>query len=313
MRFIRFEPIYQERVWGGDGFALHLRRPLGNVTAPIGESWDISDRPEAVSRVSAGALKGRTLHELIVKKTVWLMGTRWRPNQRFPVLVKWLYSRQRLSLQVHPPASVAQVLGGEPKNEIWYVAHAEPSAALVAGLRNGVTQEQFQQALAANAVEPLLHRFPVKAGDAIFTPSGRLHAIDAGCLILEIQQNSDTTYRVFDWGRPRQLHITEAMQCIKFDDYEPQPSSHTGGELCIVDCPEFRVRAFALDTGERLPATAPDEPAIIGVVSGALLEADGSAISSGDNVLLPAAESFAFTATAPARVLITDRFVGQAG
>ncbi|MDR2863653.1 MAG: class I mannose-6-phosphate isomerase [Puniceicoccales bacterium] len=312
MRFLRFEPIYQERVWGGADFSTHLRRDLAGLPIPAGESWEIADRPEAESRVGTGKEEGSLLHELIVKKTKWLMGAHWRPKQRFPVLVKWISCQQRLSLQVHPPAELAEVFGGEYKNEVWYVAHAEPQAAIIAGLRKGVTRERFQQALAGGAVEALLHRFPVRAGDAIFTPSGRLHAIDAGCLILEIQQNADTTYRVCDWGRARRLHIAEAMRCINFDDFEPQPLSHAKGELCIADCAEFRVRAFALGAGEVLPATIPGEPAIVSVVSGALTEVDGSTISLGDNVLLPAAETFYFTSATPSRVLITDKFTGCA-
>ena len=116
-------------------------------------------------------------------------------------MVKWLDCQEKLSLQVHPPAAIAPELKGEPKTENWYIAEAEPHANLMAGLKTGVSREQFEQGLQAQALEPLVHTLSVQAGESIFIPSGRIHAIGGGNLILEIQQNSDTTYRVYDWGR----------------------------------------------------------------------------------------------------------------
>ena len=308
MRFLRFTPIYQERVWGGQGFSTYLGRTI--PSAPIGESWEVCDRPEAPSVVAAGPEQGKSLRELIAQKTAWVMGPKWNPSQPFPILVKWLDAVQRLSLQVHPPAAIAPQLGGEPKTEAWYVAHAEPHAALISGLKKGVTREQFEKSLADNSAEQLVHRFSVRNGDSTFTPSGRIHAIDAGCLILEIQQNSDTTYRVYDWGRPRQLHIAESMQCIDFNDYEPSFISHSQGEVTVADCAEFRIRAFLLQPGEKLPTLPEGEPVLLGMVEGELIEADGSTIQKGDNILLPAGEKFSFTAQSPVRVLVTDHFAG---
>jgi len=209
---LHFRPLYQERVWGGRNFESKLGRTLPENKV-IGESWEVVDRSEAQSVVAEGPHAGKSLRELIREDPVAIMGEGWDPERPFPILVKWLDCQERLSLQVHPPADVAPRLGGEPKTENWYVADATEGAGLIVGLRRGVTREAFEKAIHDSTLESLVHRFPVSAGDSILVQSGRLHAIDAGNLILEIQQNSDTTYRVYDWGRvgldgtPRQLHI----------------------------------------------------------------------------------------------------------
>ncbi|MDR1817970.1 MAG: class I mannose-6-phosphate isomerase [Puniceicoccales bacterium] len=314
MRFLRFLPIYKERVWGGDDFDRHLGRAVPAHSNPYGESWEISDRDDAQSVVAGGAFAGATLRSLIAQETGWLMGRGWPPAARFPLLVKWLSCRERLSLQVHPPEELARELGGDAKNELWYIAAAEPHAALIAGFKRGATREKFAALLERNDLEPILHRFPVAAGDALYTPSGRVHAIDAGCFILEVQQNSDTTYRVYDWGRPRELHVEQSLRCANFNDHEPAPLRHSEGELLITDSAGFRTRAFALAAGDALPPHAAETPAVVGVVAGELAErADGSVLRAGDNVILPAAERFDFVATRPTRVLLTDEFAAAAG
>jgi mannose-6-phosphate isomerase class I len=134
---------------------------------------------------------------------------------------------QKLSLQVHPPSSIAAQLGGEPKTEMWFIAHAEPGAELYVGLRRGVTRALFERKIADGTVADCFHRLAVQRGDVMFLPSGRVHALGAGLVIFEIQQNSDTTYRVFDWnrvgldGKPRDLHIEQSLACIDFNDFEP--------------------------------------------------------------------------------------------
>jgi mannose-6-phosphate isomerase len=214
---------------------------------PIGESWEISDRDDAQSVLLNGPLAGHTLRQLIEKlgyeKIVGGRASR-RADSRFPLLIKLLDARERLSLQVHPPASVASQLGGEPKTEMWFIMDAAPDAHLIAGLKRGVTREQFEQSLTAHhsPLTNLLHRFPVKSGDSIFIPSGRLHAIDAGLVIAEIQQNSDTTYRVFDWGRTgRALHIEQSLASIDFNDFEPSFTPFP------IICDHFRTDLLTLD------------------------------------------------------------------
>ena len=148
-------------------------------------------------------------------------------GNRFPLLCKILDAREKLSLQVHPPANKAAELGGEPKTEMWFIADAAPGAELFVGLKRGITRPEFEKKIRTGEVAGCFHRIPVRAGDAMFLPSGRVHAIGAGLVIFEIQQNSDTTYRVFDWnrvgldGKPRELHVAQSLASIDFNDFEP--------------------------------------------------------------------------------------------
>lgn len=316
MKILTFDPIYQERVWGGRGLESALGRSLPENQV-IGESWELVDRPEANSIVSGGEHAGATLASLRSSACSDLMGPGWDASQPFPILVKWLDCQDRLSLQVHPPADIAPRLGGEPKTENWYIADAAPGAALLAGLRNNVTRKQFEAALRADQLEPLVCRLPSARGDSLFVESGRIHAIDAGNLILEIQQNSDTTYRVYDWGRlgldgkPRQLHVQESLESINFNDFEPAlvRAPEDAREFVLADSPVFRLRKLILDPDESLHFAANEEPRIVSVVDGALMEkSEGVVIARGTNALLPYAGTFTLEAVEPSIVLVTDRF-----
>lgn len=308
MDFIRFQPIYQERIWGGRAFEKFGRDCLpkhGN----IGESWEICDRSEANTRVKGGPLDGYSLRELIRRHGRDIMGPGWHPERRFPILVKWLDSRDRLSLQVHPPQSVADIHGGEAKTETWYVADAEPHAALFCGLKRGATREKFEAALRRNKACEWVHRVGVSKGDALHTPSGRIHAIDAGCLILEIQQNSDTTYRVYDWGRPRQLHIDESLRCIDFNDFEPEPMRAAKQSRVLAECEHYRLREVIVEPRRELRIDA-GTATILSIVEGELTEINrGESVFAGENILVPACSAHRFKASGHAQVLLTDRFV----
>lgn len=320
---LRFEPIYQDRVWGGRVLEATFGRKLP-ADRPIGESWEIVDRPEAQSVVRAGKFKGETLRALIEKHGAELMGPDWLAKKPFPMLVKWLDCRERLSLQVHPPGSVAAELKGEPKTENWYIAHSTAGAHLLVGLKRGVTREQFERAIADQTLEKCVHHFRVAAGDSILVHSGQIHAIDAGNLILEIQQNSDTTYRVYDWGRvgldgkPRQLHIQESLRSIDWNDFEPIPVRGAPTSGVIADCPEFTIRRLVLDAGERYEVAANEQPRIVSLVSGSVKSSAiglpasrapfGQPLVPGENVLLPYAGSFTFTATSTSILLVTESF-----
>jgi len=282
---------------------------------PVGEAWEIVDRPEAQS---VDLATGKTLRELLLADPEAIMGPKYDPAQPFPILVKWLDCSQRLSLQVHPPKTVAGRLGGEPKSECWYLADASDNAALIVGLRKGVTRGQFERAIENGTLEALIHRFPVQRGQAMLLESGRLHAIDAGNLILEIQQNSDTTYRVYDWGRkgldgkPRQLHVEESLSSIDFNDIEPSalPAFTKPGERIIADCSPFRIRQINLARGQTLEFRALEQPRIISVVAGALYLAESrETIMMSENVLIPYSEQIAVEASEPSTVLITENFV----
>ena len=223
-----------ERIWGGRRLESKFGKKLP-PNARIGESWEIVDREEAQSVVRNGAMRGKTLHELWTQDREEVFGeapkTAREPRalpKRFPLLVKLLDTQEKLSLQVHPPEKIAEKLGGEAKTEFWYVATADPGAALYLGFCRSMTGEKFKEALRDGTAASHVQEIRVKAGDAMFLPAGRFHAVGAGNLLVEIQQNSDTTYRVFDWnrvdqdGKPRQLHIDQALQCIDFNDCEPQ-------------------------------------------------------------------------------------------
>ncbi len=214
-----------ERIWGGHRLALQFGKKLP-PTATIGESWEIVDREEAQSVVRHGPLRGRTLHELWTRDRQPIFGD-VPDSPRFPLLVKLLDAHDKLSLQVHPPENTAAKLDGEPKTEFWHVAFALAGAKLLVGLRRAVTRAQFEQAVRNGTVADLVHTIPVNTGDSIFLPAGRFHAVGAGNVLVEIQQNSDTTYRVFDWnrvddnGKSRQLHVDQALQSINFNDVTP--------------------------------------------------------------------------------------------
>ena|SRR5688572_543295 len=310
---IQFAPIYQERVWGGHGLATFLGRQLPGTT-PIGESWEIVDRPEAQSIVTSGAWAGKSLHELMATQPAEIMGPMWPAGRPFPILVKWLDCRERLSLQVHPPASIASKLGGEPKTENWYIAHAEPGAAVLAGLKDGVDAARFRAALKDNTAELLVHRLPTVAGDSLLIRSGVMHAIDGGNIILEIQQNSDTTYRVYDWGRmgldgkPRAMHVEQSMASLEANTAGTPSLVRTAEKQTVLaDCGEFRISRYQLAAGEKLSFRAEEEARLLAVTAGRI-SSGGRELGLGENVLLPFAGSFDFTAETGSTVLVTDHF-----
>lgn len=312
---LRFQPIYQDRVWGGRTLETTLGRQLP-PERPIGESWEVVDRPEARSVITNGPLAGRTLHEALAEHSAAIMGPEWPADRPFPILVKWLDCKERLSLQVHPPAEIAPAMGGEPKTENWYIADTTGEANLIVGLKKGATRGAFAQALVDNTLESCVHRFPVQVGDSILVHSGTVHAIDGGNLILEIQQNSDTTYRVYDWarvgldGKPRQLHIAESIASIDWDVVEPEPVRAAVEDAVIASSKEFVIRRVPLGAGETLSFAAGEQPRLFSVVQGSVKADTASAetLTKGDNVLLPFAGAFTFTAEAPAMVLVTEGF-----
>ena len=296
-----FQPIFKERVWGGRRLAQLYHKPLPPAV-PIGESWEISDRAGDASVIANGPLAGNDLAWLMARHSAQLLGRPRSPNERFPLLVKILDARDTLSLQVHPPAAQAAALGGEPKTELWYIAQAAPNAALYAGLKRGVTRVDFERKLETGAVAQCFHRLRVQAGDALFLPSGRVHALGGGLVVFEIQQNSDTTYRVFDWnrlgldGRPRQLHVPQALASIDFNDFAPVllPGAFASAGLArlrpLVRDSLFTAEVWQLNAGGPLPL-APDRLHILGVLSGPLSVRSGGtslSLAAGQFCLIPA-------------------------
>lgn len=281
-----FEPIFMERIWGGRRLAsLYGKRlPAG---AQIGESWEIVDRPEAQSVVASGSWRGRTLHDLWINERQSAFGD-IEDAPRFPLLIKLLDASEKLSLQVHPPPEIAAEHGGEAKTEFWYIADAAPEAELYVGIRSDSSREEFEQAIAAGNVQEHVQRLAVKTGDAMFLPSGRVHAIGAGNLIVEIQQNSDTTYRVFDWNRKdangdaRTLHVDESLRAIDFADCDPQLIRCEGESL--VRHRLFEIDKWKLDAPRA--ATSDEQFAIVCCLTGAVRCARAT-INGGGFFLVP--------------------------
>jgi mannose-6-phosphate isomerase len=284
---LTFTPIFMERVWGGRRLESEFRKKLP-PNGRIGESWEIVDRPEAQSIVATGPLRGKTLHELWTQDRQSIFGDA-PESERFPLLVKLLDAQEKLSLQVHPPRDVAQILGGEPKTEFWYVAAADPGAELLVGLNQSMTREEFKRAIGEGKVANYVHKISVKTGDAMFLLAGRFHAVGAGNLLVEVQQNSDTTYRVFDWNRldnqnqPRQLHIDEALQSIDFNDVEPK-LVEPKGELLIQN-KLFEIQKWKLDEPREI--TRPGQFAIVCCLTGSIRCADID-LARGEFLLAPA-------------------------
>jgi mannose-6-phosphate isomerase len=298
---LTFQPIFKERVWGGRALEQLYRKPLP-PKVPVGESWEVSDRPGDESVIANGPLTGKSLRWLMENHQHELLGDAKSANGRFPLLIKILDAQDKLSLQVHPPAHKAAELGGEPKTEAWYIADAAPGAELYVGLKRGITAAGFEQKIQTGDVAECFHRVPVKAGDTMFLPSGRVHAIGAGLVIFEIQQNSDTTYRVFDWnragldGKPRDLHVPESLASIDFNDFEPALVSGKFMEeknfkhRHLVNDPLFEIEEFQAVAGTDIPV-ASHKPRIVAAVKGKLLVRGGSSdvpLSPGQFCLVPA-------------------------
>ncbi len=318
MSILKFNPIYMQRVWGGRRLEESFDRKLPEGKK-IGEAWELVDREDAQSVVAEGPLAGLTLRALMEARCSDLLGESWPATKPFPILVKWLDCAERLSLQVHPTAASSSRFGGEPKTENWYVAEASMGASLFAGLKKGVAKEHFEKALSQENLEEFCHRIESKAGDSLLVESGRIHAIGAGNLILEIQQNSDTTYRVYDWGRlglngePRELHVEKAMQCIDFNDFEPMPLTTDDqiGEKPLAECGHFRLRKFNWKAGQsKNLSPARDDAAMVHLLSGSL-EAGETKLVAGESCLIPFVEDCVCSAVEDASFLLTDRFTQQ--
>jgi mannose-6-phosphate isomerase len=283
---LTFEPIFMERMWGGRRLEAEFGKKLP-PQRPIGESWEIVDRPEAQSIVREGLLRGKTLHELWTQYRDEIFGEA-PDSSRFPLLLKLLDAHDKLSLQVHPPEKLADRLGGEPKTEFWYVAAADPGAELYLGFRESITRDQFEKALLDGTAADDVHTVRVKTGDSAFLPAGRLHALGAGNLLIEVQQNSDTTYRVFDWnrvddkGKRRQLHINQALQCIDFNDVAPK-LVEPQGEL-LVRHELFEVQKWNLMASREISSQR--QFAIVCCLSGAIRCGDAD-LSPGECFLVP--------------------------
>ncbi len=220
---LKFDQVYTENVWGGCLLKEFYGRDI--PYDHTGESWDIACHSHGMSRVKDGPLKGMTLETLFDEYKDDLIGSIADRYDKFPLLVKIIDANNRLSLQVHPDDAYAKVHeeGELGKSEMWYVLNAKDGAKVTLGLKDGVTRKQFKTGLDEGDIYDLINEIPVKAGDVINIPAGLIHSIEEDILLAEVEENSDTVYRVFDWnrmgldGKPRQLHIDKALEVIDFD------------------------------------------------------------------------------------------------
>ncbi len=293
---LTFKPVYKDYPWGNT----RLPELLGR-SAPEGiyaESWEVSTHRDGESFVANGEWAGRAFSDVLKVCGKELLGNAVEGDD-FPLLIKIIDAAHPLSVQVHPNNGNAAEVQGEPKTEMWYFLHEEP-AKIYCGLEPGTTREDFESAIERADVESILRTVPAHRGEAVFVPGGRVHAIDAGCLILEIQQNSNTTYRVYDWGRmghdgnPRELHIDKALQVIDFEDAadpicEPVPRTERISNVCTSDY--FVLDELRVDGSLELVADGSSFHALFSADAGFEIAYGGGYVESvarGSSVLIPA-------------------------
>jgi mannose-6-phosphate isomerase len=298
----QFQPILKQTLWGGDKIA-----PLKNIKdAPsnIGESWEISGVENNISVVSHGPEKGLTLTQLIEKHGSDLLGKQnyERFGTEFPLLIKIIDARQALSIQVHPNDETARLHGhSRGKTEMWYMLPSEPEASMYVGLKHDLTPEKFMAMVNDNTICDALVRYNVSAGDCFFLPAGRIHSIGAGCFLVEIQQTSDVTYRIYDFNRRdrngnlRPLHVSLAADSIDYHarpDYKTHYTLPDNGRAQLVDCPYFTTSLWTIRQNCLVDCSNLDSFMILICTSG-----NGSIIENGqheypvtmgDTLLLPA-------------------------
>lgn len=290
---LKFKAIYKELIWGGHKLVNIFGKDFPK-DKKIGESWELVDLPNDKNVITNGEFAGKTLSDILPQYSMQIMGKKYVPP--FPLLIKFIDSQDVLSVQVHPDTETVKKLGsGSLKTECWYIINAEKDACIYKGLKKGTTRKDFEQSIKNGTCAELLNKIPVKEGQCHFLPAGTVHAIGAGCLIAEIQTPSDTTYRVFDWnrlqnGKPRQLHIEQALESIHFNQNPNELSVTTSGRL--VDCEYFKIDKIntASNTSNKI------EHGIMKVI--VVIEGKGQIISSntqpvdfakGETILIPVA------------------------
>lgn len=299
---LRFSPILKRARWGGRRLATVLHKRVGGEP-DYSESWEISDLEGNLSVAIDDSGKETTLRQLLRDFPEQLLGGAGKGYERFPLLLKFLDACDRLSLQVHPNDAQAEVMrpGERGKTEAWYILEGAPDAAVYAGLVPGTTLEMLREAIEGGGVEGVLRKIPVKRGDCLLIPAGTVHAIGAGVLLLEVQQASDITYRLHDWGwvdasgKPRELHLNEAFDCI---DVEAAPMPVSGGkrvqsrtisEEPLVSCEYFQMRRLCISGETKIENDSMRIWSAIGGRGEIRAEGRRESIRLGETILIPAA------------------------
>lgn len=317
MHPMKFIPIYFERVWGGRALETRLKRQLP-AKVSIGESREITDRAEAVSEIAQGDFRGQSLRSVLESHGAEIMGPHWERERRFPLIVKWLDCASTSSIQVHPAAEAAARLGGEKKTEAWFFLHTEPSSVFFAGLKPGVTREELSRAAESAAIEGLVSRRRAEADSCVLLEAGTVHAAGSGNLILEIQESSDTTYRLYDWnrrngsGERRELHIRESLESIDMEKNMKLSARRVpageSGVLC--ECGSFSMRKVFLPKGEKRHIAAGEQPRIIAMLDGEIVSSGTPpfTLSSSETALVPYSASVEFVAKRDSNLVVTENF-----
>ncbi|KPJ61931.1 MAG: hypothetical protein AMS15_05475 [Planctomycetes bacterium DG_23] len=322
---LKFEEIFKDKIWGGE----NLKRLLGKnlpEDARIGESWEISDRSSDISVIANGPLAGKSLREVLKFHKEEVLGRKDFPPwslARFPLLIKFIDAQDDLSVQVHPNDQAAQRFQeADPgKTEAWVIIDAEPGARLIRGLKEGTGREDFERSIKENRVEECLNWVEVAPGDCIFLPPGTVHALCRGLVLAEIQQNSDLTYRIWDWGRvgfdgkPRPLHINKALEVIDFSLTGPPKSAPKpleqgpGKRKCLVECDKFILEHWEFEPGEyryHMPGSFLILMAIAGTGEILYNQNDAERIKKGQTVLIPASiKDFALRCGEPLEFIVS--------
>ncbi len=303
MQIYKFKPILKQTIWGGNKIA--TLKNLADAPDHVGESWEVSGVEGDVSVVAEGEYAGMSLRELIDQQKGQLVGKNVyeRYGNRFPLLIKFIDARQDLSVQVHPTDEQAQAVGKPAgKTEMWMImSGSSADASLRVGLTKPITPNQYKQMVADSTICDAITRYPVSEGDCFFLPAGRIHSIGAGCLLLEIQQTSDITYRIFDYnrrdkeGRLRQLHTEEAAACIDYHvepDYRTHYVTKKNRPTQIVNCPYFTTGVLDKDGRHVIDLSSLDSFFIVVGVqgSGTIETEDGQPVplQVGETVLVSA-------------------------
>jgi mannose-6-phosphate isomerase len=317
---LRFDPIFRRYIWGGRRLGTVLGKPIG-PEVDYAESWEVVDHWSDRSRVSAGPLAGVTLSEIVGRYGAELFG-RHPLQPRFPLLFKFLDAHAPLSVQVHP--NDAQAARLEPpdagKTEAWIVLAAEPGSVVWAGLKRGFDRAALEREVTRGTVELCLNRFEPRVGDCILLPSGTVHALGAGLLIAEIQQSSDTTYRLFDWnrmgsdGKPRPLHIPQALDVIDYERGPVMPTTPMATDrpqvTRLAACDKFVVDRWEIALPREVGGD--DRFHIFAVIEGSVGIADdpaGRPLALGETMLLPAAAGSLRLDPQPPRAVVLDIFL----
>lgn len=287
---LKFKAIYKELIWGGGKLASSLNKDFP-ADKKIGESWELADLPNDKTVIANGEFAGKTLSEILQKYPEQITGQKnYQPP--FGLLIKFIDAAEVLSVQVHPDdRAVEKLKMGHSKTECWYIISCEFNSCIYKGLKAGITKEQFAQSIKDGTCAELLNKVPVKPGQCHFLPAGTVHAIGAGILLAEIQTPSDTTFRVFDWnrlqdGKPRQLHIEQALESIHFDQKAEELAVTTEGRL--VDNNFFKIDKIISHAGTSEKIIKGTMKVIIFISGGGQITGSVD-FAKGQTILLPAA------------------------